>query len=155
MCLCYFMQWIDKIAKYTGTKVVRENITSKHINTTSLIRSSPNTLGLCLSVQPSVVASLSCFLSRVFTIVSSIWVWHTDINQQGCTWIPKSLEYTNSLYWYSTSIGHSSMSPIWDSYRIGITEECAWTSQAFSGAYRLSDSLCLYLDYGSMLPLLL
>jgi len=43
------------------TKAVRENITGKHVNTTSLIRSSPNAPGLCLLVQPSVVASLLCF----------------------------------------------------------------------------------------------
>jgi len=66
------MQWIDKIGKYTGIEAVKENIIGKYINTTSLIRSSPNTPGLCLLVQPSVVASLLCFQSRFFTTVSSI-----------------------------------------------------------------------------------
>jgi len=28
MCLCYFVQRIDKIAKYTGNEAVKENITS-------------------------------------------------------------------------------------------------------------------------------
>jgi len=60
------MQWIDKIVKYIDTEAVRENITSKHVNTTSLIRSSPNAPGLHFLVQPSVVASLLCFQSRVF-----------------------------------------------------------------------------------------
>lgn len=55
MCLCYFMQHIDKIAKYADIEVVKENTRGKHINTTSLMRSSTNTPGLRLRVQPLVV----------------------------------------------------------------------------------------------------
>jgi len=66
MCLCYFMQRIDKIAKYTHTEVVRENTIVKHVNTTSLIRSSHNAPGLRLLVQPSVVASLIMFSKQSF-----------------------------------------------------------------------------------------
>jgi len=47
--------------EYIDTEAVRENITVKHVNTTRLIRSSPNAPGLHLLVQPLVVASLLCF----------------------------------------------------------------------------------------------
>jgi len=60
------MQWFDKIAKYIGTKAVRENITNKHVNTTSLITSSPTTPGPRLLVQPLVVVSLLCFQKQIF-----------------------------------------------------------------------------------------
>ena len=59
------MKRIDKIVKYTYTEAIKENTTGKHINATSLIRSSPNTHGLHHLVQPSVVTSLLCLQNRV------------------------------------------------------------------------------------------
>ena len=72
MCLCYFMQWIDKIVKYIDTEAIKENIAFKHVNKKSLIRSSPNAPELRLLVQPSSGGLSIMFSSRVFTIVSLI-----------------------------------------------------------------------------------
>ena len=149
MCLCYFMQWIDKIVKYIDTEVVSGNIIGKHVNMISLIRSSPNALGLCLLVQPSVVASILCFQSRFFTIVSSIWVSLNRYRSVGLDLNSPRLWITQTLLTeLSTSIGHSSMSPIWDSnmtgkyrgFRLNLSIPL-WSTQ------NLFDSLWLYLAW--------
>ena len=146
MCLCYFMQRIDKIKKYIGNEAVKENITGKHINTTSLIRSSPNTLGLRLLVQPSMVSSLLCFQSRVFTTVSLIWVSLNRYKSVRPYLDPPSLWSTQTLLTETrpllvTVVWAQSETHTWQAY----IEEFTWTSQAFSGVHRLSDSLWLCL----------
>jgi len=52
MCLCYLCNGLIRLLEYIDSEAIRENITVKHVNKTSLIRSSPNAPGLCLLVQP-------------------------------------------------------------------------------------------------------
>ena len=105
----------------------------KHLNT-SLIRSSPNTPGLRLLVYPSVVASLLCFQRKVFTTVSSIWVSLNRYKSARLYLDSPSLWSTQTLL---TETRPLLVTVVWQAY----AEEFSWTSQAFSGVHRLSDSL--------------
>jgi len=66
------MKWINKITKYIDTEAIRGNIKVKHVNKTSLIRSSPNALGLRVLVHPFSGALSIMFSRKVFTTVSLI-----------------------------------------------------------------------------------
>lgn len=66
MCLCYFVQRIDKISKYTGNEVVKENITGntyKHnkINKEFTQYSWAMSPGLALSSALSIMFSKQIF----------------------------------------------------------------------------------------------
>ena len=65
-CLCYFKQWIDKIAKYTGIGKQWEKHNKQLQKHNKLIRSSPNPPGLRLLVQLLVVDFFYCVFKQSF-----------------------------------------------------------------------------------------
>jgi len=65
MCLCYLCNGSIRLLEYVDTEAIRENITTKHVNKRSLIRSSPNAPRLRLLVQPFIGDLSIMFSSRV------------------------------------------------------------------------------------------
>jgi len=72
MCLCYICNGSIRLLEYIDTEEIQRKHNSKHVNKTSLIRSSPNALRLCLLLQPFSGGLSIMFSGRVFIIVSSI-----------------------------------------------------------------------------------
>jgi len=72
MCLCYLCNRSIILLEYIDTEAIKESITVKHVNKTSLIRSSPNAPRLRPLVQPFSGGLSIMFSRRFFTRVSSI-----------------------------------------------------------------------------------
>jgi len=72
MCLCYFVQRIDKITKYIGNEVVKENRAGNAYKHNKFNKEFTE-YSWDMSTGPAFNGGLSSmFSSRVFTIVSSI-----------------------------------------------------------------------------------
>lgn len=84
MCLCYLCNGLIRLLEYIEATAIRENITVKNVNKTSLIRSSPNAPGLRLLLQPFSVASLLCSQVEFYNSeLDSRLTKHNEVSRNG------------------------------------------------------------------------
>ena len=132
MCLCYLCNRSIRLLEYIDIEAIRENITVKHVNKISLIRSSPNDPGLRLLVQSFGGGLYIMFSSRVFTTMSSI---RDSLNRMKSV----GIECRGSPYWNLTSEGHSSMTGLCWGVCLNLSSlqwstQTLWLSLALSGS---------------------